>query len=121
MAETHPGLAPEGDAEGDQALGQPQRAPRPGGGHGGQPFGEDAAGAGAMAAKPLPDPQLEAHAVLRPGQIGQGALVVAVDALRRGGAERTRHRGLGRPHGEGDLCRGVIDGTRLEAQRGRIG
>ena len=43
LAQTHPGLAPQGDAEGDEALGEPQRAPRPGGGHRGQPFGEDAA------------------------------------------------------------------------------
>ena len=44
-----------------------------------------------------------------------------MDAPSRGGAQRTRRAGLGRVHAQGDLCRGVIDGTRLEAQRGGIG
>ena len=120
VAEAHPGRAPQRHAEGDQALGEPQRAPGPGGGHGGQPFGEDAASAVAIAAKPLADAQLEAHAIRRPGQVGQGALVVTVDAPRWGGAQRTGRGGLRRAHAQGDLRRGVIDLTRLEAQRGRI-
>ena len=87
-----PALPPKRHAEGDQALGEPQRAPRPGGRHGGQAFGEDAAATGAIAAKPLADAQLEAHAILRPGQVRQGALIVTMDASRRGGAQRTGAR-----------------------------
>jgi hypothetical protein len=121
VAETHAGPAPERHTKGDQALGEPQRAPGPGSGHRGQPFGEDAALAVAIAAEPLADTQLEAYAILRPGQISQGAFVVAVDTPRRESAERTGHAGLHRAHAQGDLCRGVIDGTRLEAQRGGIG
>ena len=75
----------------------------------------------AVAAKPLADAELQAHTVVRPGQIGQGAFVVAVDTARRCGAERTRRGGLRRAHGEGDLGRGVIDRTRLKVQCGRIG
>ena len=84
MAEVHASRATESDAEGDQALGEPQRAPRPRGGHGGQAFGEDAAAAGAIAAKPLAHPQLEAHTILRPGQISEGARVITMDAPRWG-------------------------------------
>jgi hypothetical protein len=41
VAKLPPGCAPQGHAEGHEALGQPQRAPGPGSGDGGQPFGED--------------------------------------------------------------------------------
>ena len=90
LAEAHPGLAPQGEAHGHQALGQPQGAPGPGGGHGGQPFGEDAAATVTIAAEPLADAQLEAHAVLCPRQIGQGPCVTTVDTPRR--AWRTADR-----------------------------
>jgi len=121
MAEAHPSLPAQRHAQGDQALGEPQRAARPGGGHGGQAFGEDAARTGAIAAKPLAHTQLEAHAIRRPGQIGEGALVVTMDAPGRGGAQRTGHAGLHRAHTQGDLGRAVIDLARLEAQHSRIG
>ena len=73
-AEVHPSRPPERHAQGHKALGQPQRAPRPGGRDGGQPFGEDGRRQWRCAAKPLADPQLEAHTGLRPGQISQGAI-----------------------------------------------
>ena len=120
MTEAHPSLPAQREAQGDQALGEPQRAPCPGGRDGRQPFGEDAAVTGAIAAKPLADAQLEAHAILRPGQVRQGAPIVTMDAPRRGSAQRTRGAGLRRLHAQGDLRRGVVDGTRLEAQHGRI-
>ena len=116
VAEAHPRLAPQRHTERDEALGEPQRAPRPGGGHGGDPFGKDAATAGAIAAKPFAHPQLEAHAILRPGQIRQGAPIVTMDAPRRGGAQRTGGAGLRRLHAQGHLRRGVVDVTRLKAQ-----
>ena len=94
VAQTHTGLAPQGNAEGDEALGEPQRAPCPGGSDGGQPFGEDAAATVAITAKPLADAQLEMHAIRRPGQIREGACVVTMDATRWCGAERTGHAGL---------------------------
>ena len=75
----------------------------------------------AITAKPLADPQVQAHTILCPGQIGEGALIVTMDAPGRGGAQRTGRAGLRRPHAQGDLGRGVIDVARLEAQRGRIG
>ena len=67
VAKLHPGCAPQGHAEGAQALGQPQGAPSPGRGHRGQAFGEDTATAGTIAAKPFADTQLQVHAILRPG------------------------------------------------------
>jgi hypothetical protein len=69
-----------------------------------------------IAAKPLADAHMEAHAILRPGKIGQGALVVAVNTPRRGGAERTGHAGRHRAHVQRDLGCGVIDLTRLGVQ-----
>ena len=112
----HPSCPPERHAEGDQALGQPQGAPGPGSGDGGQAFGEDTAMAGAIAAKPLADTQLEAHPILRPGQVRQGAPIVTMDASRWSGAQRTGGAGLRRLHAQGDLRRGIVDVTRLKAQ-----
>jgi hypothetical protein len=74
-----------------------------------------------MATKPRAHAELHAHAIVRPGQVGQRPCRVPVEALRREGAERARRSGLGRLHGDCDLRLGVIDLTRLEAQRGRIG
>jgi hypothetical protein len=68
-----------------------------------------------MAAKPLADAQLEMHTGLRPRPISQGALLMTVETMRRGGAQRTRCRGLGRAPAQRDLCRSVIERTRLEA------
>ena len=57
MAEAYPG--PPAATPRREALGQPQRAPRPGGGDGRQAFREDAAAAATIAAKPFADAQLE--------------------------------------------------------------
>lgn len=51
----------------------------------------------------------------------QGARVLTMDAPYRGGAQRTGDTGAGCLHGAGDLHGGVIDGTRLQMQRGRMG
>src|SRR5437588_10335183 len=67
------------------------------------------------------DWQLQPHTVLRPGQVGEGACVVTMDAPRWRGAERTGRADLGRLHGEGDLRRGVVDLAGFEMQQGRIG
>jgi hypothetical protein len=117
----HSGRTSQGDAQRDETLGESQRAPGPGGRHRGQAFREDTPTAAGIAAKPFADAELEAHAILRPGQVGEGAFVMAVDALRRCGAERTGHAGLRRAHPQGDLRRGVIDMTRREAQPSGIG
>ena len=79
VAQTHAGPAPERQTEGHEALDEPQCTPGPGRGHSGQPFGEDPAWAGSVLAKPLAHPQLQAHAVMGPGQIGQRALVAAME------------------------------------------
>src|SRR5262249_57327586 len=52
----------------------------------------------------------------RPGQTREEAFVVTMDTRRWGGAQPTRRRGPGRVPHEGDLCRAIIDMTRLEAQ-----
>ena len=119
-AQTHPSRAPQRHAEGDEPLREPQCTPGPGGGHGGQPFGEDTAAAVAIAAEPPADVQLQAHTIRRPGEVGEGAFVMTVDTLRCGGAQRTGHTGLYRAHTQGDLRRGGIDFARCEAQRGGI-
>src|SRR6266446_2188525 len=121
VAEAYPGFPAQRHAERDEALGQPQGAARPGSRDGGQAFGEDAARTGTFVAQPCADPQLEGHPILRPGQVCQGAPVVTMDTPRWSGTERTGRTDLGRLHAQGDLRRGVIDLTRLEAQRGRIG
>src|SRR6266446_9837175 len=76
--------------------------------------------AGAIAAEPLADVELEAHAVRGPRQIGQGSFVTAVDTPRRYGTQRTGHARLRRVHQEGNLRRRGVDVTGGEAQRGRI-
>jgi hypothetical protein len=53
VAEAHPRSAAQGDAERHEALHEPQRAPSPGRRDRGQPFGEDATRAVAIAAEPL--------------------------------------------------------------------
>jgi hypothetical protein len=116
VAKLHPGGAPQGHAEGAQALGQPQGAPGPGSRHRGQAFGEDTATAGTIAAKPLADAQLQGHAILCPGQVRQGAPIITMDASRWRGAQRTGGAGLRRLHAQGDLGRGGVDVTRLKAQ-----
>ncbi len=121
MTQTHPSLAPQGHAERDEALGEPQGAPGPGGRHGGEPFGKNAAATGAIAAKPLADAQLETHAIVGPRQIGQGPGVLAVDTPCWCGTQRTRHARLRRTHQERDLRRGGVDIAGGKAQRGGIG
>ena len=58
VAQTHPGCAPQRHAEGDEALGEPQRAPGLGDGHRRQPFRKEAARTVAIAAEPLAHPEL---------------------------------------------------------------
>jgi hypothetical protein len=120
VAQPHTGLASQSHAEGDEALGQPQGTARPGGRHRGQALGEDAARPGTIAAKPFADAYLEAHAILCPGQVGQGAPVVTMDAPRWRGAQRTGRADLGRLHAQGDLHGSLIDLTGLNVQQGRI-
>src|SRR5438132_12969957 len=96
LAQMYSGLTPKGHAERDEALGEPQGAPRPGGGHGGQAFREDPATAVTIAAEPLADAQLETHAIVCPRQIGQGPFVTAVDTPRRDGAQWKGYAGLRR-------------------------
>jgi hypothetical protein len=121
MAQTHPSLTTERHAQRDQAVGEPQCAPRPGSGHRRLPFGENVPHAVGIVAKTLWDAQLKAHAVVRPGQIGQGPCIVAVETTRRDGAEWTGYAGLRRAHAQGDLYCGVIDGTGVEVYHGGIG
>jgi len=82
VAEMHPGLAPQRHTKGHEALSEPQRAPGPGGGYGGQAFREDTTRTGAIVAKSLADAQLEGHPILRPRQVRQGAPIVTMDAPR---------------------------------------
>jgi len=102
-------------------LGQPQGAARPGGGDRRQPFGEDTTAAGTIAAEPLADAELEAHAVVRPRQISQRPCVPAMDTSRWESTQRTGHAGLRRAHQQGDLCCRRIDVTGGKVERGRIG
>jgi hypothetical protein len=69
-AETHTGLASQGDAEGDQVLGEPQCPSCPRSGDGRQPLRKDTTATRAIAAKPLAHAQLEAHTIRGPRQIG---------------------------------------------------
>ena len=111
LAQANASLAAQGEAHRDKTLSEPQRAPRPGGGDRRQPFGEDATAAGTIAAEPLADAELEAHAVRCPRQIGQGPCVTTVDTPRGERTQRTGHVGLRRVHQERDLCRRGVDVT----------
>ena len=64
---------------------------------------------------------MEAHTIIGPGQIREGARVITMDAPRWGVAQRTGRAGLGRAYVQGDLHGGLVDLTPLEVQRGRIG
>ncbi len=120
VTEAHPGFPAQRHTEGDEALGQPPGAARPGGRHCGQALGEDAARTGTIAAKPFADLQLEVDPILRPGQVGQGAPIVTMDAPRWSGAERTGRAALGRLHAQDDLRGRIIDLADLKVQQGRI-
>ena len=71
----------------------------------------------AITTKPLAGTELEAHPILRPGQVRQGAPIITMEAPRWCGAQRTGRVGLRRLHAQGDLRRGVVDVTRLKAQK----
>jgi hypothetical protein len=71
-------------------------------------------------AQPFADAYLEVHPRLRPGQVGQGAPIVTMDAPRWSGAERTGRADLGRLHAQGDLRGSLIDLEGLNVQQGRI-
>jgi len=81
---------------------------------GAPPAPANAAAAGAIAAKPLAHTQLEAHPILPPGQVRQGAPIVTMDASGWGGAQRTGGVGLRRLHTQGDLRRGDCRSRRVE-------
>jgi hypothetical protein len=121
IAAAHTGRTTPRHPKGHKALGQPQRAPGPGGGDRGQPVREEATSAVAMAAKPRAHPSLEAHTIRRPGEGGEGAFGVAVHAPGREGTERPGRGELRRAHTQGELRRGGIERTRREAPRGRLG
>jgi hypothetical protein len=121
VAAVHASLATQRPGNGHETLGEPSRVPRPGGGHGGQAFGEDAAMAVTIAAEPRADVQRETHAVRRPLQIGEGPCVTAVETPRRCGAQGTGHAGLRRAHPQGNLRRGGVDVTGDEVSQGGIG
>jgi len=93
VAQMDAGLAPKGHAACDAARGEPQRAARPGCSEGGEPCGQDAAAAAAMAAQPLAATSLKAHGIRRPGQVGQGACVGTRDATRWGGCTADKGQG----------------------------
>ncbi len=58
VAEVHTSLATQRHGNGHETLGQPPRAPRPGGNHSRQPFSEDASHTGGVLTKPLADAQM---------------------------------------------------------------
>ena len=114
-AETHTGLASQGDAEGDQVLGEPQRPSCPRSGDGRQPLRKDTTATSAIAAKPLADTKLEPHAIRGPRQIGEGTEILAVDTPSWRGTQRAGNTGLRRAYLEGDLRRGGVNVARVEA------
>jgi hypothetical protein len=119
VAEVHPGLPTQGHAEGgDQALGQPQRAPGPGGDELRQPFGEDAARTAAIGAEKLPHAELEYDTDGGPWEIGESAPVVTVDAPGGKPADRTVYQGLRRGDAHSQLGCGLVEMPRLKMQRG---
>jgi len=114
VAEAHPSLAAQGEAEGHEVLDAPG-PPGPGRRHGGQPFGTEAARAVAIAAAPLVHAELQTHLIGRPGQVGAGAFVRTGEPPRRGGTQRTRGQRRHRAHAPGERCGGGVDMTRVKA------
>lgn len=117
VAQANPRCPAQCHAEGTAALGEPPRASGPGGRHGGQACGADAAVTGAVTAKPPADAQLEAHAVVGPRQVGHRAVVAAGDTSGYGSAAWTGHAALRRAHPQRDLHRGSIDMPSVDGQR----
>ena len=118
MAEGHAGRASQGHAECDQALSQPQGAPGPGGGHGGQACGADAAQAAAMRAEKLPHAERSYHADVGPRKISTGAPVVTVEAPGGKPADGTVPQELGRGDTHRQLGGGLVQRPGLQGQRG---
>jgi len=61
--------------------------------------------------------QLHVHPVGAPGQIGEGAGILAVDPRGPDVAEGAGNTGLGRGHVEGDRGGRLIDVPRLQGER----
>jgi hypothetical protein len=80
-AQPHPGCSTHGEAHGQEAGRQSQRPPRPRACHPRPSLGEDATGAGGLAAEELPDAEPPGNAVATPRQIGQRSGIMAVDGL----------------------------------------
>src|SRR5438034_296295 len=119
-AQTQPAHQPrtsfpaEGEAVGEQELGEAQRPSGPGSSHRGQTFRENLTRARGMVTEKLAHPQLHAHDVGAPGQIGEGACLPAVDPRGPYVAERAGGTGWGRGHVERNRGSRIIDVPRLQ-------
>jgi hypothetical protein len=100
--EPHAGGATESQAQGRELGVQAPRPTRPGQGDLGQALGENAARAAGIPAEQAAHSQPEDDGVNAPGQIGERALVTAVDTLGPPVAKRTACRHPARLKGNGD-------------------
>ena len=106
-------LATEGDAEGTQGLGEPQRPVRPRRHHGGQAFRKNLAWTRRIVTEKLPHAEVQTHGVGAPRHISHGACISAVDARGLHMAERAGAMGVGRDRVQYDLRGRIIDVPRL--------
>jgi len=104
----------------DEALSQPQRAPGPGGRHGRQAFGEDAARAAPVGAEELPNLELSHDAEVCPREIREGAFIVTVDAARGKAAHGTVPQSLSRGDAQGELGCQLVQMPRLQVSGGPL-
>ena len=109
IATKPPQLPAEGQAAGVQALGEPQGPAGPRRSHRGQAFRENLAGARGLVTKKCAHPEVQAHRIRSPWQIGQGAAIPTVDPWGRRMAERAADTGAGRRHLERELRGRLIE------------
>ena len=109
-------LATEGQAEGAEVLGEPQRPSRPRGRHGGQAFRKNLAWTRRMVTEKLPHADLQTHGVSAPRHLSDGTCLAAVDSRGLHVAERARDPGGCCGDVEHDLSGRVIHVARLQRQ-----
>ena len=109
-------LSTEGEVEGAEVLGVPQRPARQRGRHSGQAFCKNLAWARRIVTEKLPHAALHTHGVDAPRQISDGACIPAEDPRGLHVAERAWDTGVGRGHLQRDLRSHIIDVPRLQGQ-----
>ena len=114
------GFSAQGQGDGIDDTGQPGGAACRRRDHVGEPLGEDLPGTGRVPTEPAARGEVQLHGQSLPGEIGQAALIPAMDAIRRAAARgAVHHRAMG-TQDEGDRIVARLDGLEVETGGVRI-